>query len=143
MSLIAEGLELTINWHIAMHYSHFIRLDGPVSGYNTWAFERHNGYLARRNYFRGNKTQMTATAMRHWLRAQLFDAVLDHVAPNASEDEQRFLEDQKRLWERKTVQGTQLMDEQRYNAANRTITLPQANAARVNLKNMDATTPRR
>lgn len=42
-SLLSMGVNLTINWHVSMHYAEFVSYYGPLSGYGTWAFERNNG----------------------------------------------------------------------------------------------------
>ncbi|KAH8090930.1 hypothetical protein HD553DRAFT_260338, partial [Filobasidium floriforme] len=49
-SIIQLDGHLTPNWHIAMHYSQFVRLYGPLHGYGTWPFERNNGVLSRINH---------------------------------------------------------------------------------------------
>jgi len=91
VQLLHNGMPMTINWHLAMHYSQFISLYGPVGSYATWPYERNNGILARTRLFKGDIVQMTTTCMRKWVRQQLLAAVLDNPAPNASSNEQNLL----------------------------------------------------
>jgi hypothetical protein len=89
-TLLRCGMPLTINWHMAMHYHHFIELYGPVGGYATWAYERNNGDLAKARYFKGNIAQMTTTASRKWLKEQLLRSVIDNPAPDIGDSEAAY-----------------------------------------------------
>lgn len=60
-----------------------MRLYGPLSGYGTWAFERHNGLLSSVN---NNKqvSDIPMTMMRHWLLNSRLRALATNPADNAT-----------------------------------------------------------
>lgn len=113
---------MTINWHIAMHYAHFVRLYGPLPGYGTWAFERNNGKLSNVKHNGKLLSDLATTLMRHWLREVRLAAVVNNPDPEAEEAEIEAL--LALLEDRSLTLGTLMLDEARGNAANWTMRLP-------------------
>jgi len=123
-TLIQCGMALSINWHIALHFSLFIALYGPVGTYSTWAYERNNGRLASVRYFKGGTLQMTTTAARRWLKEQLLFAVLHNPAPNATEEERAYYDELRKRLSKEGVLGTLLAETQHSRAGRRRIDMP-------------------
>lgn len=123
-ALLSAGMSLTINWHLAVHYTKFVTLYGPLGGYSTWSYERANGMIGRTNFFRGDGVKATSTASRRWIKEQLLLAVLENPAPNASEAELEYIDRIKQQFTAKKIQGTLLIEEQRGRASSRVIALP-------------------
>ncbi|KAJ9091490.1 hypothetical protein QFC21_007190 [Naganishia friedmannii] len=107
-SLLSLGAKLTINWHISMHYAEFVRLYGPLSGFGTWAFERHNGNLSNVNH-NGKLHEIPTTLMRRWVAESRLVSVLSNPARDVTDNERQQIEDL--LADRDQVRGTLMMDE--------------------------------
>ncbi|EIW73345.1 hypothetical protein TREMEDRAFT_59511 [Tremella mesenterica DSM 1558] len=129
---LLHGMNMTINWHIAMHYSQFIRMYGPVGSYATWSYERNNGALAKIHYFRGDHIQMVGTAARFWTKSQLLWGVLENPAPDISETEASYIEDLKCRLQRTRIQGTVLLNEM--DEVGQGIELPLGNRSTINIR---------
>jgi hypothetical protein len=69
----------------------FVHLYGPLSGFGTWAFERHNGWLSRVNHNK-RESDVPTTLMRAWLADSRLTAVLNNPSPNASAYERQALQ---------------------------------------------------
>ncbi|KAG7562023.1 hypothetical protein FFLO_02495 [Filobasidium floriforme] len=108
--LLALGVHLTINWHMAMHYAECVMLYGPLSGFGTWAFERNNGALSRALHNQ-KPHDVPSTLMRFWWRELLLIAILSNPSPNATEREKQALADI--LADREQFRGTVMMEEAR------------------------------
>ncbi|KAG7570959.1 hypothetical protein FFLO_01053 [Filobasidium floriforme] len=120
-SILSLDGHLTPNWHIAMHYSHFVMLYGPLQGYGTWPFERNNGKLSRiKHNLKPHETP--STVLRAWLLESHIAKVLSNPAPDADPRELAALERMRE--DRQKTRGTVMLDEVRGNKANRTMRLP-------------------
>lgn len=124
LTLQKAGFDMTINWHVSMHYAHFIRMYGPVGSFTTWAYERNNGVIARTRFFKGDIVQMTTTAARRWLKELLLSSVMRNPPADISPVEQEYLDDVQRRMDAGQIQGTLLLEEHRGNAAALRVVLP-------------------
>jgi hypothetical protein len=136
-ALLGLGMKMRPNWHIAMHFARFIKLYGPIGTFSTWAYERHNGLLARSRYFVGGRVQMTTTASRHWLKQSMVRAIIANPAPNIALVEAAHYTDVLRRLDKETAQGTLLSESLDPRRGARDISLPRPMAQPLNLRNTD------
>lgn len=120
--LLNLGVRLTLNWHLAMHYSTFVSLYGPLSGYGTWAFERNNGLLSNVNH-NGKERDLASTLLRSWIREIVLAIVINNPASDASEAERDLL--RRLITSKIPSKGTLMLEEARGNAATHFIRLPE------------------
>jgi hypothetical protein len=131
------GMRMVPNWHIAMHFARAISHFGPIGSFSTWAYERHNGLLARSRYFKGGTAQMTTTAARHWLKAQLLRAVLENPAPDIQPDEAEYYETVMKILDKETAQGTLLAETAVARSGQQRLSLPNPSATKFNLRSIE------
>ncbi|RDB30064.1 hypothetical protein Hypma_014106 [Hypsizygus marmoreus] len=91
-NLKALGIHTTINHHLSMHYTKFLKLFGPVYGWWLFAFERFNGMLEKVKHNGHDRGRMELTLMRHWVMTHLLYEYLTAL-PDDAEDEKEFIEE--------------------------------------------------
>lgn len=106
-------------------------LYGPLSGFGTWAFERHNGVLAdtKVNKFHA---EIPTTLMRSWLAESRLTAILSNPTPGASIHELNAIRTM--LEEKKEVRGTLMTQETRSTVGTFKLCKPIARYASVDLR---------
>jgi hypothetical protein len=90
--MILLGAPLTINHHIAMHFSSMIKIFGPIYSWWLFAFERFNGMLEKVNHNGHDGGQMELTMLRNWVQTHLIYELLLGLPPDASPHERRLVE---------------------------------------------------
>ncbi|KAJ9091850.1 hypothetical protein QFC21_007048 [Naganishia friedmannii] len=89
--LLKEKKVLKPKWHLAMHYHDFVVQFGPLSGWATWTFERHNGDLSRTNHNR-KAGDISRMLVRFWMMQARLMAIASNPAPEADAGELAALE---------------------------------------------------
>ncbi|THV04206.1 hypothetical protein K435DRAFT_649850 [Dendrothele bispora CBS 962.96] len=89
--LLLLGASLTINHHLAMHYTEMIKIYGPVYAWWLFAFERFNGMLEKVKVNGHDGGRIELTMMRYWVQAHLIYEYLLGLPSDASEHERNLV----------------------------------------------------
>lgn len=89
--MLLLGVSLTINHHIAMHFSAMVKLFGPVYAWWLFAFERFNGMLEKVNHNGHDGGRVELTLLRSWVQSHLVYELLLALPSDASQHERNLI----------------------------------------------------
>ncbi|KAE9404137.1 hypothetical protein BT96DRAFT_955712 [Gymnopus androsaceus JB14] len=92
LALLALGVELTVNHHLAMHFSWMIKIYGPVYSWWLFAFERFNGLLEKMKNNGHDGGRVELTILRNWVQTHLLYEYLLALPDDASDYEQSLVD---------------------------------------------------
>ncbi|EIW73972.1 hypothetical protein CONPUDRAFT_160538 [Coniophora puteana RWD-64-598 SS2] len=90
--LQALGVSLTVNHHMAMHYSEILQRYGPVYACWLFGFERFNGLLEKVNLNGHGGGEMEYSLVRDWVEKQRLYELAVSLPEDASERERELVE---------------------------------------------------